>query len=82
MQKYFLLMAGDNYYPGPGTYNWIDTYSSYDEALSKVSIIDHKRVITKGNKKGQQELMYQSYKINDKNYDWFEIINLQDWIKL
>ena len=33
--KYFLLIAGDNYYPA-GLEDWIGTFETYEEATSRV----------------------------------------------
>ena len=49
--KHFLLTAGHNYYPKPATEDWIGCFSTRDEALSKVVVIEHKRVVTKGKNK-------------------------------
>ena len=32
--KYFLLTAGDNYYPGEATDDWVDCFETYEEADS------------------------------------------------
>ena len=37
--KYFLLIAGDQYYPESGSGNWIDAYETREEAESKVNKI-------------------------------------------
>lgn len=39
MEKYFLLIAGDHYYPQSGTQDWIKTFSSEEEAKSYVTKI-------------------------------------------
>jgi hypothetical protein len=79
--KYFLLMAGDIYYPEGGTSDWIGCFQTYEEAVSKVSTVEHKRTITKGKLKGQEEITGKSYQIDGKNYDWWEVEDLQVWIK-
>lgn len=61
--KYFLLIAGDQYYPSSGTSDWIDTFPSNEEAESAVE------------KNGE------TYKIRGSNYDWYYVINLQEWIE-
>jgi hypothetical protein len=79
--KYFLLMAGDNYYPQSDTRDWIGCFSTYEEAKSKVTFIEHKRTITNGKLKGQEEIIGKSYQIDGINYDWWEIEDLEIWIK-
>jgi len=79
--KYFLLMAGDNQYPEAYTGDWIGCFSTFDEAKSKVSFVEHKRKILFGALKGKEEITHSSYQINGKNFDWYDIIDLQDWIK-
>ena len=64
--KYFLLMAGDIYYPEGGTSDWIGCFETYEEAVSKVSTVEHKRTITKGKLKGQEEVTGKSYQIDGK----------------
>lgn len=79
--KHFLLTAGHNYYPQAATEDWIGCFSSREEALSKVATIEHKRVVTKGKNKGQEEITGQSYRIGESIFDWFEIIDLREWME-
>lgn len=78
--KYFLLIAGHRYYPGGGTEDWIDTFSTEREAYTIVTHKDNTRVITKGKKKGELENTYTSYIINEREYDWYDVIDLREWI--
>lgn len=68
MKKY-LLIAGHNYYPG--TNDWIGCFNSFEEANATVTPtedrLDKKRSI-------------EYYIINDNKYDWFQIVDLSDWI--
>ena len=34
--KYFLLIAGDNYYPSHRTGDWIGCFETYQEALNQI----------------------------------------------
>lgn len=79
--KYFLLIAGDTYYPEGGTGDWIGCFQTYEEAVSKVSIVEHKRTITRGKLKGQEEITGKSYQIDGRNYDWWDVEDLDVWIK-
>jgi len=65
--KYFLLIAGDNYYPSGDTGDWIECYQTYEEALNTITEIPKKWP------NGQ-------YKINDRIYDWYYIVDLKEWI--
>lgn len=78
--KYYLLIAGDHYYPQAYTNNWIKTFETYEEAKSQVTQKDFKRTITKGKRKGEEEFIFSKYIINENEYDWFDIVNLHDWI--
>ena len=37
--KYFLLIAGDQFYPERGTEDWIDAYETMEEAEAQVTVI-------------------------------------------
>ena len=37
--KYFLLIAGDQFYPERGTEDWIDAYETMEEAEAQVTKI-------------------------------------------
>lgn len=40
MNKPYLLIAGDNYYPSSGTEDWRGTYSTYEEAEAALKDIE------------------------------------------
>lgn len=71
MKKPFLLLLGDNYYPGPRTMNWKGCFETREEILSK--IIEHKPSIPKG--------IYnpRTYEFEGQEYDWMEIVDLREW---
>jgi hypothetical protein len=79
--KPFLLIAGDSYYPQSGVSDWIRTYATFEEAKSAVSLIQNKRTITKGNRKGEEEVISTDYKIGETRYDWYDIVDLREWIE-
>ena len=68
--KMFLLMAGEGFYPKQSTGNWIDTFDSYEGALSKVE--DTQCGTTMPSR-------FERYRINGKLYDWYSIIDLNKW---
>ena len=78
--NWFLLIAGDYHYPEADTGNWIACFPTFDEARAQVTNIEHKRTITKGKKKGQQEVTHTSHSINGLDYDWFDIVDLREWV--
>lgn len=78
--NWFLLIAGDCYYPQADTGDWIGCFPTFDAARAQVTNIDHKRTITKGAKKGQEEVTHTSHSINGREYDWFDIVDLRDWV--
>ena len=78
--NWFLLIAGDCYYPQADTGDWIGCFPTFDAANSKVTLIEHKRTITKGKKKGEEELTHTTYIVNGREYDWYEIVDLRDWV--
>jgi len=77
--KPFLLIAGDSYYPKGGVGNWIRTYATFEEAKSAVSLIQNKRTITKGKRKGEEEVVSTDYLIGETRYDWYDIVDLREW---
>jgi hypothetical protein len=78
--KYYLLIAGDNYYPQSGTEDWKGTYYSAKEALDQVKVITHETLYTKGKDKGKVKESYERYEINGRTYDWYDIVDLKGYI--
>lgn len=76
--KRFLLMAGENYYPQEGTADWIDSFSSKEEAEAAVvtEVIGIKEYASMGQKKTYQDIRY---KVCGKPYDWYQIVDLETW---
>lgn len=79
MTKPYLLIAGDDYYPSSGTDDWIDCYSTVEEAREQIEYIDHPEFFTKGKMKGQIKSNHITYKIGDRTFDWYDIIDLREW---
>jgi len=67
MNKPYLLIAGDNYYPDAKTGDWKGCYSTFEEAEAEVS--EYKNVL------GTQD----GYLFNEQVYDWYTIVDLRDW---
>lgn len=66
--KRFLLTAGDTYYPNDGTGDWIASFDSREEA--------EKQITLNKNISG----VYKSYRINNNDYDWYVIVDLEEWV--
>ena len=64
----------------PETENWIGCFSTFEEAESAVSKTQNHELFLKGPRKGQIKSTSETYKINGRNYDWYEVVNLMDWI--
>lgn len=65
--KYYLLIAGSWYYPSSSTGDWIDTFETSEEAKHKVSA-------------GIGLMGKDAFFIDNREYDWYEIIDLREWI--
>lgn len=78
--KFYLLIAGASYYPQSGTSDWIGAFSSYEDAEVQVEKLVNHTYYQSGKKKGQIQFTECFYKINDNVYDWFEIVDLKEWI--
>ena len=69
--KKFLLLAGQDYYPGRKTDDWVGCYSTKEEAESH---------ITKTSLEYKGRTLY-TYKVNDIDpVDWYEIVDLEEWM--
>jgi hypothetical protein len=78
--KTYLLIAGHNYYPGIGTEDWIGCFETYEAALSQVEVKKHHTYYIKGRRKGEVKETYESYIVNGNERDWFDIVDLREWI--
>ncbi len=72
MNRPYLLIAGDYYYPSCDTGDWIGCFSTYQEALEQVEFVvssasQFDRYNVKGGKYGAREC------------DWYEIVDLRGW---
>lgn len=78
--NFFLLIAGDAYYPQHDTNDWKKTFATKEEAEKAVSKIEHKEIVRSGKNKGKEVVVNTTYKIGESEYDWYEIVDLRDWI--
>lgn len=63
--KYYLLIAGEFYYPSRRTGDWIGCFETYEEALNQVKI----------------EKYDFRYIVNGSERDWYEIVDLRRWME-
>jgi hypothetical protein len=69
--KKFLLLAGEDYYPGGKTDDWIGCFATREEAES---------VVIKEPWEYNGKTLYH-LKINGVDYvDWYEIADLEEWM--
>ena len=69
--KKFLLLAGENYYPGGKTDDWIGCFATREEA---------ENAVIKEPWEYKGETLYDK-KINGRDYvDWYEIVDLDEWM--
>lgn len=79
MKKY-LLIAGDNYYPQGGTEDWKGCYSTYEEAKARITIEETPIFFMQGKRKGQvKEIQKRTY-LDGYHIDWYDIIDLEEWM--
>lgn len=78
--KYFLLIAGDCYYPTSGAGDQIDCFETLEEAKAEVKIQETPKYFSSGKNMGQIKDVYIEYFINKRRYDWYDIVDLRDWM--
>jgi hypothetical protein len=78
--KKFLLIAGYSYYPDRGTGDWIGCYSSYEEANELVKFEEIDEYFLRGPRKGQTKETRQKLFVNGLERDWYEIVDLDEWM--
>ena len=64
--KKFLLIAGASYYPQSGTGDWVGCFDTYEEAEAQIKIDYSKGV--------ERKL------INGDEVDWYDIVDLEEWM--
>lgn len=69
MEKPFLLIAGDVYYPNKATGDWIACFETLKEASDAVVELN------------DGHPWDGKYQINNSRYDWYEIVDLRNWAK-
>jgi hypothetical protein len=69
--KKFLLIAGQDYYPGRKTDDWVGCYNTKEEAESHITK-------TSFEYKGRT---LNTYKVNNIDpVDWYDIVDLEEWM--
>jgi hypothetical protein len=75
--KHYLLIAGDQYYPFSGTGDWKGCYETYEEAKEEVIAV----TVAKYQSKRFGDEVISKYSIRGADYDWYEIVDLRDWMR-
>ena len=80
--KTFLLIAHQHYYPQSGTDDWIDTFSTREEAQSEVVVEKTYEYFSRGPNKGKPKpgSEREITTIRGCQYDWYEIVDLKVWM--
>lgn len=86
MNRPFLLIMEDSYYPESGTRDWVGCFPTREEAESQVETKTVHEYFTKGKRKGEVKSSHSYYyKKNTegegRRYDWYEIVDLRDWVQ-
>ena len=79
MQRPYLLIAGDSYYPSSGAGDWLGCFETKEKALAGIKDTSTNLLYDKGVKKGQIKAKIESYEIDGRKYDWYDIVDLRDW---
>lgn len=74
MPKYFLLTAGDQYYPCSGNGDWIDFFETEEQAESEVTREEYEIPCD------YDDIHKMTYTIRGRTYDWYYIIDLKNRI--
>ena len=80
--KFYLLTMGHYYYPQSGNKDWIGTFSSREEAIDSFTVVTKERGTFDLNGiqyKKEPEIQYLHIN-TDKIYDWYNIIDLREWM--
>ena len=79
--KRYLLIAGYYYYPKVGTANWVGCFETCEEAEAKVVRTQEHELFSRGPRKGQIKSTSEHYSIDGSNCDWYEVIDLMEWME-
>ena len=77
MNKPYLLIAGDNYYPSADTGDWVGCFSTYEEAKAQVE--PRKTNGYTVNVRDWGKTNGYTVNVRDWGCDWYEIIDLREW---
>lgn len=77
MDKPYLLIAGEAYYPEAGTGDWIGFFETYEQAKSCVEIVEVEVPFRAGPRRGQVKEIRTILKVNGVKRDWYEIVDVE-----
>jgi hypothetical protein len=78
--KPYLLIAGEKYYPSYGTDDWKRCYATKEEAEAAVKKVEQPTYYTSGKMKGKLLKVFVHYEIDGGIYDWYDIVDLREWM--
>ena len=80
--KFYLLTMGNDHYPQDGDKDWIGTFSSREEARNSFLIItkNAENFNLNGVEYKKQPKVEYLHIATNKIYDWYNIIDLREWI--
>ena len=78
--KWFLLIAGSSYYPQSGSDDWVDFFSSKEEAEKLISKKVEHIYFSKGPRKGEIKESVEKLYCDSREVDWYEIVDLKNFV--
>lgn len=81
VMKKYLLIAGWCYYPQSGTDDWVGCFATKEEAEQQITRKTEHEYFSRGPRKGQIKSSSSSYYLNGNQIDWYEVVDLEEWIK-
>lgn len=78
--KKFLLIAGCNYYPEAYTGDWKGCFATREEAESHITVEETPILYTSGKKINQVKEIHKSFLLDGHPVDWYDIVNLEEWM--
>jgi len=77
MEKPYLLIAGDAYYPSAGTGDWVGFFETQQEAKSQIHTETVEELFKSGPRRGQVKETREITSINGRKCDWYEIVDVE-----
>lgn len=78
--KKFLLIAGSYHYPQSYTDDWIGCFATREEAEAQIKFEETYEYYSKGTRKGEIKETYKKIFVNAQERDWYDIVDLEEWM--